>query len=78
MQTRSAPKKPTNLSLDQGLLSETRSFGVNLSPAAEAGLRRAVGDAKAAAWQRENAGALEASNRWVEENGLPLAKHRPF
>lgn len=78
MQTRSAPKKPTNLSLDQGLLSETRSFGVNLSQAAEAGLRRAVGDAKAAAWQRENAGALEASNRWVEENGLPLAKHRPF
>ena len=78
MQTRSAPKKPTNLSLDQGLLSEARSFGVNLSPAAEAGLRRAVGDAKAAAWQRENAGALDASNRWVEENGLPLAKHRPF
>lgn len=78
MQTQSAPKKPTNLSLDQGLLSEARSFGVNLSQAAEAGLRKAVKDAKATAWKRENAKAIEASNRWVEENGLPLEQYRPF
>jgi antitoxin CcdA len=78
MQTQSVPKKLTNLSLDQGLLSEARSFGVNLSQAAEAGLRRAVKDAKAEAWKRENAKAIEASNRWVEENGLPLEKYRPF
>lgn len=78
MQTQSAPKKPTNLSLDQGLLREARSFGVNLSQAAEAGLRRAVKDAKAEAWKRENAKAIEASNAWVEEHGLPLEKYRPF
>ena len=78
MQAQSAPKKPTNLTLDQGLLSEARSFGVNLSQAAEAGLRRAVRDAKAAAWKRENAKALEASNHWVEEKGLPLEKYRLF
>jgi antitoxin CcdA len=78
MQTQSVPKKPTNLTLDQGLLSEARAFGVNLSQAAEAGLRRAVGDAKAATWQRENAAALDASNAWVDQHGLPLAKYRPF
>ncbi|AVW89690.1 type II toxin-antitoxin system CcdA family antitoxin [Celeribacter baekdonensis] len=78
MQAQPTPKKPTNLSLDQGLLSEARSFGVNLSQAAEAGLRRAVKDAKAAAWQRENAKALAASNAWVEQHGLPLEKYRPF
>lgn len=78
MQAQSVPKKPTNLTLDQGLLSEARSFGVNLSQAAEAGLRRAVKDARAATWKRENAKALEASNAWVEENGLPLEKYRPF
>ena len=78
MQAQSVPKKPTNLTLDQRLLSEARSFGVNLSQAAEAGLRRAVKDAKAEAWKRENAKALEASNRWVEENGLPLEKYQPF
>ncbi|PZX09880.1 type II toxin-antitoxin system CcdA family antitoxin [Celeribacter halophilus] len=78
MQTQSVPKKPTNLSLDQALLSEARSFGVNLSQAAEAGLRLAVKEAKAEAWKRENAKAIEASNAWVEEQGLPLEKYRLF
>mgnify|MGYP002654686745 CR=1 FL=1 len=78
MQTQSGPKKPTNLTLDQGLLSEARSFGVNLSQAAEAGLRRAVREAKTEAWKRENAKAIEGVNRWVEENGLPLARYRLF
>lgn len=72
------PKKPTNLSLDRGLLKEARSLGVNLSQAAEAGLRRAVAEAKAEAWRRENAAALMSSNDWVERRGLPLEKHRPF
>jgi antitoxin CcdA len=78
MQAHSMPKKPTNLTLDQSLLSEARSFGVNLSQAAEAGLRQAVREAKATAWKRENAAALKSSNAWVEQHGLPLAKHRPF
>jgi antitoxin CcdA len=78
MQAQHIPKKPTNLTLDQALLSEARAFGVNLSQAAEAGLRSAVRDAKAAAWKRENAQALETSNTWVESNGLPLEKYRPF
>jgi antitoxin CcdA len=78
MQAQSIPKKPTNLTLDQGLLSEARSFGVNLSQAAEAGLRRAVKEAKAETWKRENAEAIEGVNRWVEENGLPLAEYRFF
>lgn len=76
--TQSAPKKPTNLTLDQGLVREARSFGVNLSQAAEAGLRRAVSEAKAEAWKRENAKAMEGVNRWVEENGLPLEEYRLF
>ena len=78
MQAQHIPKKPTNLTLDQGLLSEARAFGVNLSQAAEAGLRRAVRDAKATAWKLENAQALETSNAWVEGCGLPLEKYRPF
>lgn len=78
MQAQPIPKKPTNLTLDQGLLSEARTFGVNLSQAAEAGLRLAVRDAKATAWKRENAKALETSNAWVESYGLPLEKYRAF
>ncbi|WP_193181172.1 type II toxin-antitoxin system CcdA family antitoxin [Nisaea sediminum] len=77
MASRSA-KRPTNLTLAPDLLEEARAYSVNLSQAAEEGLRRAVQEAKAAAWKEENRQALEASNSWVEEHGLPLAKYRPF
>ncbi|MDS9470173.1 type II toxin-antitoxin system CcdA family antitoxin [Paracoccus sp. MBLB3053] len=71
-------RKPANLSLDQTLLAEARALNINLSRAAEAGLRQAVRHAQAERWQRENATALAASNAWVEENGLPLERYKPF
>lgn len=78
MQTQTSLRKPTNLTLDPTLLTEARSFGVNLSQAAEAGLRRAVAAAKAEAWQRENAAALTSSNAWIDAQGLPLDQYRQF
>jgi len=73
-----AVRKPANLTLDAGLLEEARGLGLNLSAAAEQGLRTAVAEAKAARWQVENAAALASSNDWVATNGLPLARHRQF
>ena len=73
-----ALKKPANLSLNAALLEEARHLGLNLSAAAEEGLRAAVTEARAARWRAENAGALASSNAWVQENGLPLARHRQF
>lgn len=29
-------------------------------------------------WLEENAEAIKSLNEWVEKNGLPLAKYRPF
>ncbi|QRZ14285.1 type II toxin-antitoxin system CcdA family antitoxin (plasmid) [Paracoccus methylovorus] len=78
MHAHTAPRKPTNLTLDSSLLTEARSFGVNLSQAAEAGLRHAVAEAKAKAWQQENAAALASSNAWVDAHGLPLDQYRQF
>ena len=78
MQAQSTPRKPTNLTLDPLLLIEARSFGVNLSQAAEAGLRRAVTEAKAQAWKRANAEALASSNAWIDAHGLPLDLYRQF
>lgn len=78
MSTRPSPRKATNLSLDAGLIQEARSFGVNISQAAEAGVRRAVAEARAEQWRRDNAEAIASSSRWVEENGLPLERHRQF
>lgn len=73
-----AVRKPANLTLDAALLDEARGLGLNLSAAAEQGLRAAVAEAKAARWQAENAAALASSNAWVQANGLPLSRHRPF
>ncbi|MCG8512082.1 MAG: type II toxin-antitoxin system CcdA family antitoxin [Rhodospirillales bacterium] len=71
-------KKPTNLSLDTALLAEAKGLKINLSQAAETGLRQAVAEAKTRAWKSENAAALESSNRWVETHGLPLGRYRQF
>lgn len=71
-------RRAANLSLDQTLLSDARALGINLSRAAEAGLRQAVDAARAERWRHENADALAASNSWVEEKGLPLTAYRPF
>ena len=71
-------RKPTNLSLDAGLLEEAKGLKVNLSRAAEEGVRSAVAIAKAEQWKAENAAALESSNAYVEQNGLPLDRFRQF
>ena len=71
-------RRAANLSLDQSLLSEARALGINLSRAAEAGLRQAVHEERTERWRQENAEALAASNAWVDEKGLPLASYRPF
>lgn len=72
------PRKPTNVSLPEALLSEAKALRINLSQAAEAGLVRAVAERRAEIWKNENRDALESSNRFVEQNGLPLARYRSF
>lgn len=71
-------RKPTNLSLDTSLIGEAKALSVNLSQAAEAGVRAAVAKAKAERWKAENVEAMDGYNRWVAENGLPLEKFRMF
>jgi antitoxin CcdA len=71
-------RKPTNVSIDSNLIAEAKELEVNISRAAEAGIAKAVADEKARRWLEENKEAIESSNRFVEENGLPLTKYRPF
>ncbi|QDX82036.1 post-segregation antitoxin CcdA [Denitratisoma sp. DHT3] len=73
-----APKKATNVSLAESLLSEARELRINVSQAAEAGLARAVAEKRTELWLKENREAIESSNAFVEEHGLPLEKHRMF
>lgn len=73
-----AARKHTNLSMDSELVEEARSLKINLSRAAEDGLRLAIAEIRASQWREENAKAIESANQWVEENGLPLDKYRQF
>lgn len=76
--TSSTPRRPTNVSLPETLLSEAKALRINLSQAAEAGLIRAVAERRAELWKTENHAALESSNEFVEQHGLPLARYRSF
>ena len=71
-------RKPTNVSIGQALIEEARVLNVNISQAAEAGLKAAVAAKRAELWLQENRQAIESSNAYVAEKGLPLAKYRDF
>ena len=72
------PRKSTSLSLDADLIARAKAAGVNLSRAAEAGIEQDVRRAEAERWKEENKDAFEAYNRFVEEHGILLSKHRMF
>ena len=71
-------RKSTNLTLDIALLKEAKSLKVNLSRAAEDGIRQALLREREALWMTENREALESSNDFVEHHGVPMASHRQF
>ena len=74
----SSSRRATNLSLDAELLSEARRLDINLSRAAEAGIRAAISDVLSERWRIEEGGSLGSSNRYVERHGLPLSGRRRF
>ncbi len=75
---KATPKKPTNVSLSIELVEEAKRLGINVSEACQSGLAAEVKKAREAAWQEENRAAIEASNAYVRQHGLPLAKYRLF
>ncbi|GGY00678.1 antitoxin [Litchfieldella qijiaojingensis] len=73
-----APKKPTNVSINSDLLEKARSLGINLSASLESILAEQVRAEQRAQWQQENAGAIQAYNQFVEENGTFSDSARKF
>lgn len=78
LQASNSARKATNVSLDEGLLAEAKLLRINVSQAAEAGLAQAVAARRAELWLAANREALESSNAYVEQNGLPLVAYRSF
>ena len=71
-------RRATNLSINTNLLAEARALEINVSRAAEDGIAEAVRKESARRWKEENREAVEGWNKWIEENGLPLARYRQF
>lgn len=73
-----ATRVAVNISIDPALVAAAKDLDVNVSRAAETGIAAHVQAARRARWLEENAKALESSNRFAENSGLPLARHRMF
>jgi transcriptional regulator with XRE-family HTH domain/post-segregation antitoxin (ccd killing protein) len=60
------------------VLPEAREPGLKMSQTTRAGLGRVAAEKRAADWRKENAEAIESSNAYVEQHGLPLETFRKF
>lgn len=74
----SSARKSTNLTINAALVRSAKDLGINISQAAEDGIRSAVSKTMADQWKQENQAALESSNDFVDKNGVPLARNRLF
>ena len=73
-----APKKPANVSINSDLLEKAKSLKINLSATLEQSLSERVRAEQQEQWKRENAKAIKAYNRFVEENGTFSDSVRKF
>ncbi|HEX5394047.1 MAG TPA: type II toxin-antitoxin system CcdA family antitoxin [Rhodocyclaceae bacterium] len=71
-------KKPTNLTLSADVLADAKSLGINISRCCDEHLRAVIKAEKERRWKEENAAAIDAYNKRVEEEGLPLDEWRSF
>ncbi len=71
-------RKATNVSINEALLSEAKALKINISKAAEAGLLIALAEKRSELWLAENRVALDSSNSYVEQHGLPLTQYQSF
>jgi antitoxin CcdA len=71
-------RKPAHVTVDAALLERAEFLKIDISKASEAGLARAVAQRQEALWLEANRAALQSSNEFVEQHGLPLARYRLF
>ena len=67
---KSAPKRAVNVSVNADLAAKAKALGVNLSEALETRLAELVAAAERQRWLAENAAAIEAYNKRVEEETI--------
>lgn len=73
-----AARPRPDVSLDDKLVADALELNIDISSAAADGIAKAVKAERERLWLIENAEAFAASNRYVAEHGLPLARYRQF
>ena len=70
--TEHTKRRAINLTIREDVLKEAKELSLNTSRAAEKGIADAVKKAKEEAWVRDNWDAIQAYNKRIREQGLPI------
>lgn len=63
-------RRPVELSLDEAVVEDARTLGLDVEALAETALRESVSREKARRWREENADAIAHNNAQIEREGL--------
>ncbi len=74
----SAPKKPTNVSINSELLRKAKEFEINLSATLEQALVEKVKQRQQELWLSANKSAIDEYNQYAEQNGGLTDPQRSF
>ena len=69
-------RKATNLTLNAELVRQANSLNINMSQAAEDGIRAAIKQQMDMNWRAENQAAIEQYNADLDAKELPFANYR--
>lgn len=75
---RSAPKKPTSLTVNSDLLGKAKDLRINISAVLEHALAEAVKEKKRDAWIEESAESIAGYNRAIDDFGVFSDELRSF
>jgi len=73
-----APKKPTNLSINSDLLQKARNLKINLSATLENALTQIVKEKQEQEWLEANKEAIQDYNNLVDKHGVFSKELRSF
>lgn len=74
----SAPKKPTNVSINSELLRKAKEFEINLSATLEQALVEKVKQRQQELWLSANKSAIDEYNQYTGQNSNPNDLQRSF
>ena len=74
----SAPKKPTNFTVNSDLLNQAKDLKMNISSVLESALIESIKKAKKEVWINENKTAMKDYNEKIKEYGLFSDEIRTF